>query len=410
MSKKNKILLKITGSIAAYKSCYLISKLVQNGYEVQTVVSKDALEFIGKASLEGLTGKQVFIDTFEDGKMMSHINLVKWADLTIIAPATGNTINKMAAGIADNLLLSLFLAHDWQTPYIIAPAMNTNMYNHPATQSSIAKLKSYGVEFIEPAAGMLACGDEGVGKLADPDEIYKFIVNKLNDNPTAVQQNSKTVLITAGGTKENIDGVRYISNMSSGKTASALAETLYRLGYKTTYIHASSAILPNIDCKKITYESFSDLNAALKNELENFDYDLIIHNAAVSDFFVDKIKLNDETFEAPYNGKFSSKAESMEISLKRNFKIVDEIKSYSRNKDVKLVSFKLVNGISEDEKIEKIRKLLSDSNSDYVVLNDLKTRENDIQTSFKIFDVNYELASVETAIELAETIDKLFTK
>src|SRR4030043_2048298 len=130
---KYKILLKITGSIAAYKSAYLISKLVQNNCEVKVAAIDSALKFIGKATLEGLTSYPVYTDSFEEGQMMSHINLVKWADLTLIAPATANTINKIAAGISDNLVSSLFLAHARKKPYLIAPAMNTAMYEHPAT-------------------------------------------------------------------------------------------------------------------------------------------------------------------------------------------------------------------------------------------------------------------------------------
>lgn len=125
--------------MAAYKSAYLVSKLVQNGFEVQVVMTEASLKFIGKATLEGLTGKPVLIDHFEDGKMMNHISLVKWADLTILCPASANTINKMANGIADNLVTSLFLANTWDKPYLVVPAMNTLMFNHPATQESLEK-------------------------------------------------------------------------------------------------------------------------------------------------------------------------------------------------------------------------------------------------------------------------------
>ncbi|HHH52247.1 MAG TPA: bifunctional phosphopantothenoylcysteine decarboxylase/phosphopantothenate--cysteine ligase CoaBC, partial [Bacteroidetes bacterium] len=143
---KNKILIKITGSIAAYKSAYLISKLVQNGFEVNVVVTNDALNFIGEATIEGLTGNEVYTDLYESGKMMSHINLMKWADLIIVVPATANTINKFANGIGDNLITSLFLAFDFSKPYLIAPAMNTNMLLHPSTQKSFSKLNNWGIK------------------------------------------------------------------------------------------------------------------------------------------------------------------------------------------------------------------------------------------------------------------------
>lgn len=150
---KYKILFQISGSIAAYKSAYLISKLVQNNFEVQTVVTQSALQFIGKATLEGLTGKPVLMDTFEESNMMSHIELMKWADLIILAPASANTINKMANGIADNLVTSLFLAHKWDKPYLIAPAMNSAMFKHPATQKSLQTLIDWGIIVLPTDAG-----------------------------------------------------------------------------------------------------------------------------------------------------------------------------------------------------------------------------------------------------------------
>jgi len=195
-----KILFKITGSIAAYKSAYLISKLVQNGFEVKVVATDYALKFIGKATLEGLTGNKVFTDSFEEGEMMSHINLNKWADLTIICPATANTINKLAVGIADNLLTSLFLAHDRTKPYLIAPAMNTLMYEHPATQASLKKLKEWGAQILPTSEGYLACGDTGKGKLLEPDVIYEYILSALKKNETHEKRKLK-ILITSGGTK-----------------------------------------------------------------------------------------------------------------------------------------------------------------------------------------------------------------
>ena len=223
MSKSN-ILIKITGSIAAYKSAYLISKLVQDGFNVKVAVTNSALQFIGKATLEGLTNNPVYSDTFEDGNMMSHINLAKWADLTIVIPADANTINKFAAGIADNLVTSLFLAHIKSKPYLIAPAMNTNMYEHPATQSSLKKLSDWGITILPTEEGHLACGDTGKGKLLDTDKVYGFILNSL-------YQKKERVLKTLGGTREWIDNVRYITNVSTGKTGIAIAEYFYLNGF-----------------------------------------------------------------------------------------------------------------------------------------------------------------------------------
>ncbi|MDP3682394.1 MAG: bifunctional phosphopantothenoylcysteine decarboxylase/phosphopantothenate--cysteine ligase CoaBC, partial [Ignavibacteria bacterium] len=242
-----KILFKITGSIAAYKSAYLISKLVQNGFEVKVVATDYALKFIGKATLEGLTGNKIFIDSFEDGEMMSHINLNKWADLTIICPATANTINKLAAGIADNLPTSLFLAHDHTKPYLIAPAMNTLMFDHPATQASLNKLKEWGVQILPTSEGYLACGDTGKGKLLEPDIIFEHILSALKKNQPEGKRKLK-ILITSGGTKENIDGVRYLSNLSTGKTGAAIAEYFTSNFHEITFVHAQNSAIPKFDC------------------------------------------------------------------------------------------------------------------------------------------------------------------
>ena len=173
MSKGN-ILFKLSGSIAAYKACALISRLVQDGYTVQTVASKAALEFIGPATLEGLTGRAVECETFASGRAMQHIHLAKWADLTIVCPASANTINKLASGIGDDLLTTLFLAHDFKKPYLLAPAMNTLMYRHPATAASLQKLASFGVAILETASGVLACGDVGEGRLLEPELLHDF--------------------------------------------------------------------------------------------------------------------------------------------------------------------------------------------------------------------------------------------
>ncbi len=177
---KNRIVFALTGSIACYKACSLISKLVKLGFQVQCVASKSAYKFIGKASLEGLTDKKVIDDIFDDKLFKPHIDLVKWADLIIICPATGNIINKLVSGIADDIISSLILSNSSQKPFLIAPAMNMHMLKNPITQKSISTLKSLGAKFIPTKKGVLACGDIGDGKLADIDTIYKEILKVLS--------------------------------------------------------------------------------------------------------------------------------------------------------------------------------------------------------------------------------------
>lgn len=176
MFKSNaKILFQLSGSIAAYKACHVISQLVQEGHEVQTVATQNALRFVGKATLEGLTGKPVFSDLYEADKMMDHIYLSKWSDLAIVCPASANTINSLAAGIASDTIGALFLSYDLKKPYLIAPAMNQQMFKHPATQAALSKLEAYGVKILPTEEGHQACGDEGPGRLLDPEEILNSI-------------------------------------------------------------------------------------------------------------------------------------------------------------------------------------------------------------------------------------------
>ncbi|SVC93802.1 uncharacterized protein METZ01_LOCUS346656, partial [marine metagenome] len=206
---------------------------VQEGHEVQTVVTSSALRFIGDATLEGLSGRPVMSDMYESGNMMSHINLIKWADFVICAPATANTINKMAAGDGSTLVTALFLAHDFAKPYFIAPAMNTKMLGHPATQKSLAKLESWGATILGTGSGALACGDEGWGRMLESEELFAEILEKID--PIS----KKKVLITSGGTREPIDAVRYISNLSSGRTGAAIADHFNDQGWDVYYLHST---------------------------------------------------------------------------------------------------------------------------------------------------------------------------
>ena len=177
---RSNVLFFLTGSIACYKACTVISRLTQAGVAVQTVATPAALRFIGPATLEALSGRPVFSDMWETGRALDHIACAREADLALVCPATGNTINRLAAGLADELTGALFLAWEHsQKPWWIAPAMNTFMWQHPATVASVEKLRSWGVRFIEPAEGMLACGDTGPGRLADPESIAAEVLAKL---------------------------------------------------------------------------------------------------------------------------------------------------------------------------------------------------------------------------------------
>lgn len=400
-----KILFKISGSIAAYKGAYLISKLVQNSFEVKVVATESALKFIGKATLEGLTGHPVYTDSFQEGEMMNHINLVKWADLTIVCPASGNTINKLAAGIADNLLTSLFLAHDWTKPYLIAPAMNTNMFEHPATQESINKLEKWGVNILPAAEGYLACGDIGKGKLLEPEEIYRHVLIALHKKEKAKRK--LKILVTAGGTKEDIDGIRYLSNLSTGRTASDIANYFASRNHNVTYLHAADSLLPESRCKLITYSDFASLNDKIEKLLGSENYDAVIHNAAVSDYSLESVEVNDKKYPAPLKTKINSENETLILRLKKNFKILEKIKKYSKNKNVILFAFKFTNTQSEDERLASVRKSFTASSCDFIVQNDLNDRvEKNIQTNFQLFSRGGIVKTAASSMELAESLEE----
>ncbi len=356
-SSKN-ILFKVSSSIAAFKSAALVSKLVQAGHSVQVACTEDSLNFVGAATWEGLTSKTVFYDVFKTSQMMEHIHLNKWADLCILCPATANTINAMAAGIANNAVTNLFFALDFSKPYFVVPAMNDKMYAHPATVESLKKLRSWGLYIFEPSAGRLACGDEGQGKMMEPDEIIKRL-REFYD-----LRRGPSVLVTAGGTRENLDGVRQITNMSTGATAKVIADELIKDNFTVTYLKSQGAATPSGDCRVIEYSDFSSLKANLFGLLRSDDFSAVIHAAAVSDFSVDKVFVDGVESQG---GKLSSKGELV-VHFKNNEKLINSIKSISKNSSVKLVGFKLTNG---GPYLEKVEKVFNDAQADIVVHNDL---------------------------------------
>lgn len=401
---KYKILFQISGSIAAYKSAYLISKLVQNDFDVQTVASRSALKFIGRATLEGLTSKPVLTDQFQTGHMMAHINLIKWADMIVLAPASANTINKMANGIADNLITSLFLAYNFDKPYLIAPAMNSNMYEHPATQSSIKKLKSWGINILPVQSGYLACGDYGSGKMLEPDMIFEHIIASINKLKTG---QDKKVLITSGATREKIDDVRFITNISTGKTASTIANHLIKQGISVIFLHSQGSILPESNCELIEFVSYADLKQKLFNLIESEDFDFVIHCAAVSDYFVEKIEYGNSFINTGELLKIPSKFDSVKLYLAPTEKLIDKIKSLSRNKKVKLVSFKFSGAQKQEDSLSETLELFRKAGSDFVVLNHIKDRNKNIQNNFLIIDKEQKTISASTAKELAQQLTKI---
>lgn len=399
---KSKVLFLMTGSIACYKACQVISRLVQNSCEVQVVASEAALRFVGSATLEGLSGRPVLSDMYATGSAMEHIHAIRWADLIIVAPATANFINKAAQGIGDDLLQTLLLAHDFQKPLLIAPAMNTSMYAHPITQKSLRTLRDLGLKILEPASGVLACGEEGAGKLIDPDEILAAILNELK-NPTSASSpgtnshnNSKfsriKILVTAGGTQEPIDNVRVISNLSSGRTGITLADSLANLGFNVTLLRAQNTTHSATVDHQQTFTTFEDLNQKMHDMLESESFSHVIHAAAVSDYSVASIEVAGQILDPADIKKLKSDSLSMSIHLKRNPKIISSLKDYSKNKEIKIIGFKLTSQASSAEETQAVQKLFIESSVDAVVHNDL--RDIDLKSGTHTFTLYTPKSSV----------------
>ncbi len=292
------ILIGVTGGIAAYKSAYLVREFVRAGHNVKVMITKKAESFVGHTTFEALSLNPVLKEGYAPTPI-SHIDYASWADICIIAPATANIIGKINAGIADNELLSTILA--LKCPLVLAPAMNTNMYNNMIVQENIKILQSKGIYMILPSSGLLACQTEGEGKMQEPDIIVEKVLNILNNkNDLSLKIENDmlsglTILITAGPTKEYIDPVRYITNKSSGKMGYSLAEEAYKMGANVILISGEVNIksdIPNIQ-KVISAEDMYNAFLSFYNEA-----DIIIMAAAVADYSPvyenKKIKKNDD--------------------------------------------------------------------------------------------------------------------
>ncbi len=293
MIKGAKILLGISGGIAAYKSPQIVRKLKELEANVQIVFSKNAHEFVTKVTLQSLSGapvRQSLWDT-EAEAAMSHIELAKWADLIIIAPATANCISKLANGHADDLLSTVVLATE--AKIFLAPSMNQKMFSHQATQYNLNRIKELGYEIIGPNSGSQACGDEGPGRMTEPEEIIASITSFLSSSQKQKKLRGLNVMVTAGPTRERLDPVRYITNDSSGKQGLAIVEAAVERGAKVTLIAGPNVGATSTEVQRVDIESALEMNEAVQNQLS--DINLFIGVAAVADFrpssFVeDKIK------------------------------------------------------------------------------------------------------------------------
>jgi len=349
-----KIVLGITGSIAAYKSCLIIRQLVRQGAEVQVVITPAGKEFITPITLSALTGKPVVSDFFSqrDGTWHSHVDLGLWADLMLIAPATASTIGKMASGVADNMLITTYLS--MKAPVFVAPAMDLDMYAHPSTQQNLERLKSYGNHIIEPGTGFLASKLEGKGRMEEPENIVRQL-----DEYFARQADlgGRKVLITAGPTYERIDPVRFVGNYSSGKMGFALAEECARRGAEVRLVCgpvSASMRTAYANIRRTDVESAAQMYEACTDIYP--DMDAAILCAAVADF----------TPEAPADHKIKREGDELVLRLKPTQDIAAALGRQKQSGQL-LAGFAL----ETNDEVANAQAKLQRKNFDFIVLNSL---------------------------------------
>jgi len=366
MLKGKKIVLGITGSIAAYKSCLIIRQLIKKGAEVQVVITPAGKEFITPITLSALTHKPVISEFFSqrDGTWNSHVDIGLWADAMVIAPATASTIGKMANGIADNMLITTYLS--MKAPVFVAPAMDLDMYAHPSTQKNLQTLISYGNHIIEPGTGFLASTLEGKGRMEEPENIVaqleEFFKGKASEenNSQDLSLRGKKILLTAGPTYEKIDPVRFIGNYSSGKMGFALAEECARRGAEVELVCGPVSIklskdYPNIH--RTDVESAQQMYEACKALYPSMDAGILC--AAVADFTPDTVAAQ----------KIKRTGDDMVIRLKPNPDIAASLGQIKKENQL-LVGFALETNDEETNAESKLKR----KNFDFIVLNSLRDK------------------------------------
>ena len=343
----SKILLLVSGSIAAFKAVALCSKLVQSGYEVEVALSESALEFVGAASFEGFTRKKVHQKNFEIGNMMAHIDLERSADLILNYPSTATTISAFVHGNGESLLGTLFLAHEFKKPFWIAPAMNQGMIANPATQENLAKLEEWGIQTFLGDSGSLACGENGAGRLIEPEAMLAKINDYFNETSSSLKSKPKPkrILITAGGTREPIDPIRSITNFSSGETGYRIAKHLQSLGHDVTLIQAKSSRFSGGIRGLRTYDTTLEFADLFAQELKTESFDVLIHSAAVADYSVESVT-NSDGQNLNQDSKIQENG-ALFLKLKPTPKLIQNARSLSLNPKLKIISFKLTSGESD---------------------------------------------------------------
>ena len=352
MLQGKKIILGVTGSIAAYKAAHLVRLLVKEGMEVKVIMTPLAKEFITPLTLATLSRNPILVEFFnpENGDWNSHVDLGMWADAYLIAPATANTIGKMVNGVADNLLLTTYLSA--KCPVFVAPAMDLDMFAHPSTKHNLDILRSYGNQIIEPAIGQLASGLEGTGRMVEPENIIQF----LDDYVTPKLMSGKKVLITAGPTYEKIDPVRFVGNYSSGKMGFALADACAKQGAEVTLITGPVNVrAKHAAINRINVESAEEMYKAVLSKFDKMDGAILC--AAVADF----------TPVSQSDYKLKREHDNLVVELKPTLDIAAEVGKIKRHEQF-LVGFALETNNEEANAKSKMER----KNFDFIVLNSLQ--------------------------------------
>ena len=385
-----KILLIICGGISAYKSLETIRLFKKNGAEIKTILTSSAKEFITPLSVASLSQGKVYSELFnvENETEMDHIALSRWADIILIAPATANTISKLAQGTTDDLASTVVLASD--KDIYLAPAMNVRMWEHQSTKQNLKKLKSFGYKIIGPEIGEMACGEYGEGKMSDPITISSEI-----DNYFLKQKSNKKLkaIVTAGPTNEYIDPVRFLTNKSSGKQGYEIAKSLSKKGFDTTLISGPTSLSIDEDIKLIKVETADQMLVATQ---ENLPADVAIFSAAVADFKINK--------------KFENKIKKqdlLKLNLEKNVDILSYVSNHNSMRPNLVIGF-----AAETDEIElNAKEKLKNKNCDWIISNDVSNRKigfdsdyNEVTIHYRNQDIKPESLSYKKKSEISDEI------
>jgi len=355
MLKGKNVVLAVTGSIAAYKSALIVRLLVKQGALVKVVMTKSAIDFITPLTLSTLSNNPVFSDftsSKDKGTWNNHVDLGLWADYMVVAPATANTLSKMATGEVDNFMMAVYLSA--KCPVYIAPAMDLDMYKHPSTKDNISKLESFGNTIIYPESGELASGLEGEGRLAEPEHILSFLSNDIKSKKPLF---GKRYLISAGPTHEPLDPVRFLGNQSTGRMGYALAQRAFELGADVTLVSGPVSLeLPNAGIKRIMITSAEDMFGAMTEHYDSVD--VVIMAAAVADYTPMEVS----------DIKIKKAEDDLKIPLKRTKDILAYLGENKKSQT--LVGFAL----ETNNEVENAKKKITKKKLDFIVLNSLKDK------------------------------------